>query len=275
VRILVTNDDGIDSVGLHVLARAMRPYGDVVVIAPDAEYSGASAAFGALHKIQPEVCHRQLDGIDETWAVTGPPALCVMFARLGAFGPPFDLIVSGINPGANVGRSVYHSGTVGATLTGRNGGVSGVAVSQSVTAFGVEGQGWDEMLVNQQWETAATVAGAVVERLVAELPTEPVVVNLNVPNVALDEIKGWRRTVVGTLPPRAMAAAVLEPKEGHDGTFHVRMGWGDPVALPSETDGGAVELDEVSITFLGRLMEDDSSPALPIVESGLAALLDR
>jgi 5'-nucleotidase len=275
VRILVTNDDGIDSVGLHVLARAMRPYGDVVVIAPDAEYSGASAAFGALHKIQPEVCHRQLDGIDETWAVTGPPALCVMFARLGAFGPPFDLIVSGINPGANVGRSVYHSGTVGATLTGRNGGVSGVAVSQSVTAFGVEGQGWDEMLINQQWETAATVAGAVVERLVAELPTEPVVVNLNVPNVALDEIKGWRRTVVGTLPPRAMAAAVLEPKEGHDGTFHVRMGWGDPVALPSETDGGAVELDEVSITFLGRLMEDDSSPALPIVESGLAALLDR
>jgi 5'-nucleotidase len=275
VRILVTNDDGIDSVGLHVLARAMRPYGDVVVIAPDAEYSGASAAFGALHKIQPEVCHRQLDGIDETWAVTGPPALCVMFARLGAFGPPFNLIVSGINPGANVGRSVYHSGTVGATLTGRNGGVSGVAVSQSVTAFGVEGQGWDEMLINQQWETAATVAGAVVERLVAELPTEPVVVNLNVPNVALDEIKGWRRTVVGTLPPRAMAAAVLEPKEGHDGTFHVRMGWGDPVALPSETDGGAVELDEVSITFLGRLMEDDSSPALPVVESGLAALLDR
>jgi 5'-nucleotidase len=275
VRILVTNDDGIDSVGLHVLARAMRPHGDVVVIAPDAEYSGASAAFGALHKIQPEVCRRKLDGIDETWAVTGPPALCVMFARLGAFGPPFDLIVSGINPGANVGRSVYHSGTVGATLTGRNGGVSGVAVSQSVTAFGVEGQGWDEMLVNQQWDTAAIVASAVVERLVADLPTEPVVVNLNVPNVALDEIKGWRRTVVGTLPPRAMAAAVLEPKEGHDGTFHVRMGWGDPVALPSETDGGAVELDEVSITFLGRLMEDESSTALPVVEAGLASLLDR
>ena len=252
MRILVTNDDGIDSVGLHVLARAMRPYGDVVVIAPDAEYSGASAAFGALHTIQPEVCRRQLDGIDETWAVTGPPALCVMFARLGAFGPPFDLIVSGINPGANVGRSVYHSGTVGATLTGRNGGVSGVAVSQSV----------------RELEN-------VVERLVAELPTEPVVVNLNVPNVALDEIKGWRRTVVGTLPPRAMAAAVLEPKEGHDGTFHVRMGWGDPVALPSETDGGAVELDEVSITFLGRLMEDESSTALPVVEAGLASLLDR
>ena len=87
MRILVTNDDGIDSVGLHVLARAVRPCGEVVVIAPDREYSGASAAFGALHLIHPEVHRTSIDGIDEAWAVSGPPALCVMFARLGAFGP--------------------------------------------------------------------------------------------------------------------------------------------------------------------------------------------
>jgi len=186
VRILVTNDDGIDSVGLHVLARAMRRHGEVVVIAPDSEYSGASAAFGALYRIQPEVHRTTLDGIDEAWAVGGPPALCVMFARLGAFGPPFDLVVAGINPGANVGRSVYHSGTVGAALTARNGGVSGVAVSQAVTGFGVEGQGWDDMLRNQQWDTAAAVAAAVVGGLVAEPPPEPVVVNVNVPNLPLD-----------------------------------------------------------------------------------------
>jgi 5'-nucleotidase len=123
VRILVTNDDGIDSVGLHVLARAMRSHGEVVIVAPDREYSGASAAFGALHLIQPEVHTAHVEGIDVSWAVSGPPALCVMFARLGAFGAPFDLVVSGINPGANVGRSVYHSGTIGATLTGRNGGI--------------------------------------------------------------------------------------------------------------------------------------------------------
>ena len=93
MRILLTNDDGIDGVGLHVLAKAMRPHGEVVVIAPDGEYSGASSAFGALHKIQPEVKRCHLDGIDEAWSVSGPPALCVMFARLGAFGAPFDLIV--------------------------------------------------------------------------------------------------------------------------------------------------------------------------------------
>jgi 5'-nucleotidase len=119
------------------------------------------------------------------------------------------------------------------------------------------------------------VAGSVVAAMVADLPTEPVVVNLNVPNVALDQVKGWRRTVVGTQPPRAMASAVLEPKHGHDGTFHVRMGWGEPVALPIETDGGAVEQDEVSITFLGRLMEETTSAALPQAEAALAALLDR
>lgn len=257
MRILVTNDDGIDSKGLHVLARAMRAHGEVTVVAPDSEYSGASAAFGALYKIQPEVHRAHVEGIDESWAVGGPPALCVMFARLGAFGEPFDLIVSGINPGANVGRSVYHSGTIGACLTGRNGGVSGVAVSQAVENFGVEGQGWDEMLLGQRWESAAEVASAVVGGLVSDFPTEPVVLNVNVPNLPVDQMKGWRRTKVGMIPPRVMANAVLEPKEGHEGSFYVRMSWGDPVTLPIETDGGAVEAGEVSITYLNRLAEHE------------------
>jgi 5'-nucleotidase len=253
VRILVTNDDGIDSVGLHVLARALRSLGEVVVVAPDAEYSGASAAFGALHLIQPEVQRRHIDGLDEVWAVSGPPALCVMFARLGVFGTGYDLVVAGINPGANVGRSVYHSGTVGACLTARNGGISGVAVSQAVTGFGVEGQGWDEMLVGQQWESAADVAVAFVGAFVDGPPAEPFVANVNVPNVPIREMKGWRTTKVGTLPPRVLATARLEPKVGHDSAYHVRMSWGDAVELPVDTDGGAVERDVVSVTFLGRL----------------------
>ncbi len=256
MRILLTNDDGIDSNGLHVLARAMRPFGDVVVAAPNTEYSGAGAALGALHLIKPEVHRATIAGLDDVWSVTGPPALCVMFARLGAFGPPFDLVVSGINPGANVGRSVYHSGTIGACLTARNGGVSGVAVSQSVANFGIEGQGWDEMLIGQKWQTAATVAATVVEALIANLPADPVIVNLNVPNVELGDLSGWRSTVVGQSPPRAMAAAILEPKEGHEGAFHVRMNWGDTLDLPPHTDGGAVERNEVSVTYLSRIVAD-------------------
>lgn len=252
-RLLLTNDDGIDSVGLHALARAMRQHGDVVVIAPDREYSGAGAALGALHLMQPEAQRVHLDGIAEAWAVSGPPALCVLFARLGAFGDAFDLVVSGINPGANVGRSVYHSGTVGACLSGRNGGISGVAVSQAVTGFGIEGQGWDEMLVGQKWQTAAEIASVVVGGLLADLPVDPVVINLNIPNVELVDLVGWRLTEVGTEPPRKVAVAELEPKEGHEGAFRIRMAWGDAVELPPHTDGGAVERDEVSITYLSRL----------------------
>jgi 5'-nucleotidase len=263
VRILVTNDDGIDSVGLHVLARAMRAHGEVVIVAPDREYSGASAAFGALHLIQPEVHHAHVEGIDVAWSVSGPPALCVMFARLGAFGEPFDLVVSGINPGANVGRSVYHSGTIGATLTGRNGGISGVAVSQAVSGFGVEGQGWDDMLVGQKWHAAAAVADVIVGGLIADPPADPVVINLNVPNLELADMRGWRRATVGQEPPRAMAGVTLEPKEGHTGSYYARMSWGDALELPAHTDGGAVERGEVAITYLNRLQHDHDETLAP------------
>ena len=186
MRILVTNDDGIDSIGLHMLARAMTDIGDVVVVAPDKEYSGSGAGFGPLHLIKPDVHRAWIDGIDEVWSVTGPPALCVMFGRLELFGH-YDLVVAGINPGANVGRSVYHSGTVGACLTARNGGISGVAVSQTVESFGVEGQGWEEMLADQHWETAAEVARAAVGGLVTALPEKPVVLNINVPDRELSD----------------------------------------------------------------------------------------
>ncbi len=272
MRILLTNDDGVNSVGLHVLARAMVPFGDVVVIAPNAEYSGASAALGALHLMQPEVCRLQMDGIEEAWSVSGPPALCVMFARLGAFGPPFDLVVSGINPGANVGRSVYHSGTIGACLSGRNGGVSGVAVSQAVAGFGVEGQGWDEMLIGQRWETAAEVAAAFVRGLVADMPAEPVVVNINVPNVELHQVAGWKRAAVGLEPPRRLSTAVLEPKQGHDNAYHVRMTWGDAVELPEDTDGGLIERNYVAVSYLTRLADHDR-PDMGSAEDELHAVL--
>ncbi|MEI6495998.1 MAG: 5'/3'-nucleotidase SurE [Actinomycetota bacterium] len=272
MRILLTNDDGIDSVGLHVLARAMRRHGDVVIIAPDREYSGASAALGALHLIQPEVYKTSVEGIDEAWALTGPPALCVMFARLGAFGAPFDLIVSGINPGANVGRSVYHSGTIGAALTARNGGISGIAVSQAVSGFGVEGQGWDEMLVGQKWESAAAVADAFVEGFVADMPSEPVVVNINVPNCDVADMVGWRHARVGTEPPRRMSTAVLDPKEGHEGAFFVRMTWGEAEELPVDTDGGIVERNEVAVTYLSRLLADQRAD-LGQAEKSLSALV--
>jgi 5'-nucleotidase len=268
MRILVTNDDGIDSQGLYVLARSLLAHGEVVIAAPDREYSGAGAGLGPLHLLQPEIHRVAIEGVAEAWAVTGPPALCVMFSRLGAFGPPFDLVVAGINPGANVGRAVYHSGTVGAALTARAGGISGVAISQSVNEGGVEGQGWDEMLVGQRWETAGAVATAVVGAIIDKPPATPAVVNINVPNCDLDQVKGWRQASVGAIPPRVVKKVRLDPKIGHEGAFHVRMDWGDPVLLPEDTDGGAVERNEIAITYLSALAADlhadISAPALAL-----------
>ena len=270
-RLLLTNDDGIDSVGLHVLARAMQAHGDVVVAAPDSEYSGAGASLGALHVIHPELRPAKVDGISEAWAVTGPPGLCVMFARLGVFGP-VDLVVSGINPGANVGRAIYHSGTVGAALTARNGGVSGVAVSQAVAGFGVEGQGWDEMIADQCWDTAATVASDIVAAILAAPAREPVVVNVNVPNLPLADVAGWRHATVGLLPPRTVARGHLDPVAGKEGVYAVRMEWGDEIALPPDTDGGAIERNEVTVSYLSRLVAE-ARDDLPGVDAALDGLL--
>lgn len=267
MRLLVTNDDGIDSTGLHVLARRLAPLGEVVIVAPDTEYSGFGAALGTLHLMHPEVHRADVEGVAEAWAVTGPPALCVYFARLGAFGD-FDLVVAGINPGVNTGRSIYHSGTVGAVLTARNGGLPGIAVSQSVIGFGVEGQGWDEMLEGQEWETAAEVAAVAAEAMLASPSDEPAAVNLNVPNCPVDQIKGWRHTEVGTIPPRAVADARLVPKIGHDRAFVVEMDWSDPIELPAETDGGTVERDYVSVSYLSRFSHVDR-PDLAGVDAAL------
>ncbi len=271
VRILVTNDDGIASIGLHVLARAMKPFGEVVIAAPNTEYSGYGAALGTLHDMKPDVRREVVDGIDEAWSISAPPALCAMFGRLGVFGD-IDLVVSGINPGANVGRAVYHSGTVGACLTARNGGISGVAVSQSVDAFGIEGQGWEEALGTQRWEGAAEVAAIAVGALVEDMPDEPLVLNITVPYRLAKDMEGWKRTDVGEAPPRGLAKAELIPKPGAVETFHVEMKWGDAIQIPESEDGGAVMAGYASVTWLGRL--EGLTPHHPTMKAAESALDD-
>ncbi|MDQ6784065.1 MAG: 5'/3'-nucleotidase SurE [Actinomycetota bacterium] len=266
-RILVTNDDGIDSEGLHVLARRMEDHGEVVVVAPDREYSGASAALGPLHLIRPEAQRAHVHGVAEAWAVSGPPGLCVMFAVMGAFAGPFDLVVAGINPGENTGRAVYHSGTVGAVVTARCRSVSGVAVSQAVRGPSVEGQGEEDDVVGQHWATAATVAATVVAGLLASPPKAAIAMNVNVPNVDVDQLRHWRSTTLATLPARALASATLRPKPGHTGAFRIEMAWGEPAILGPDTDGGAVASGEVSITALGAYTETEVNAAPGVADA--------
>ena len=148
MRVLVTNDDGVESEGLHVLTAALAAAGlDVFVIAPNSDRSGTGAAIGLVHADQ-HLDSQQVElpgcaGID-AYAIDGPPGMCVIAGRLGAFGEPPDVVVSGINPGLNTGRAILHSGTVGAALTAQNFGGSGLAVSTEL------GDRW-------YWDTAARV----------------------------------------------------------------------------------------------------------------------
>jgi len=280
VRILVTNDDGIESVGLHVLAKAVEHFGDVTVVAPLFECSGAGASIGTLTGDYP-VVHKQhvpALGSMESWSVSGPPALCVMYAQLGAFGEPFDLIVSGINPGQNVGWSVYHSGTIGAALTGRNRGASGLAVSLGFNGKELEGQTWPEIVAGMQWETAATIAVEVLEGFFASPPDRPVVMNLNVPNGPLDAVEGWDVGVVGSEPPRRLTKGRLVEgdTDEHGQVYRLEMDWGSGRTLIEGTDGFLVANKRASLSWLGDLTNttpDDAHHAA--ITSRLNALLPK
>jgi len=110
MKVLVTNDDGVASPGLHALARSLVEQGhDVIVVAPDREMSGSAAAIGQVHVDEGIDAERiELPGLDgvPAYALAGPPGLCVLTARLGGFGEPPEMVVCGINPDATpAGRS--------------------------------------------------------------------------------------------------------------------------------------------------------------------------
>jgi 5'-nucleotidase len=177
VRTLITNDDGIGSAGLHTLAAVARDAGlEVVVVAPSWDSSGASASLTAvMHDGRLLVDEVQLDGLPEVVASSAEaaPAFIVRAAMTGAFGPPPDLVLSGVNRGLNVGHAVLHSGTVGAALTASTHGRPAVAFSLHAPGM-------------PRWDTAAVVAREVVGWFVDQ--SGPLVLNVNVPDVEADSL---------------------------------------------------------------------------------------
>jgi len=195
MRILLTNDDGVLAPGIAAMARAVAgwiadcPEGDereAVIVAPDRNYSGMSSAVGDVFDFPTVRYERHViagaEGI-RAYGVEAPPALCAIIGSLGSFGMRPDLIVSGINAGANVGRSVLHSGTVGAILSGAQLGLSGLAVSVQ----------WGE---DVHYDVAAALAIEVLEDLLSA-PSRTLL-NLNVPNVTREHLRGVRRGRIST-----------------------------------------------------------------------------
>jgi len=187
VRILVTNDDGVEAPGIAALARAACRSGhEVVVVAPLEDWSGASAAVGAFYR-RDGVDYRTfaIAGLENvpTYGIDGPPALGVILACVGGFGKRPDIVLSGINHGVNVGRSALHSGTIGAVLTAAQFGIRGLATS---IRYGPD---------PVPWQTAADLAYAMIP--VLETAPTATVLNLNVPDVQSHDLRGVRAARLG------------------------------------------------------------------------------
>jgi 5'-nucleotidase len=167
---MVTNDDGIDSPGLHALASALDALDhEVLVVAPSEDMSGVGAAIGKIRADRRiETRPAAIPGAEHltAHALTGPPGLAVMAACLGAFGEPPDLVVTGVNAGPNTGHACLHSGTVGAALTAATFGISALATSVGVS---------DPM----HWQTACDLIDDPL-RMLMRLPSATVL-NLNAP----------------------------------------------------------------------------------------------
>jgi 5'-nucleotidase len=175
-RVIVTNDDGIDSPGLRKLAAGLADEFDVVVAAPASDMSGSGTGIGGFDPVKGvDLTTVKMEGIT-AYTIAGPPGLAVMAAALGAFGRFPDLVVSGVNAGMNVGHSIIHSGTVGAALTARTFRSRGLAVSLA------QSEPW-------QWDTAVEVGVSAVRWMLGRRGS-PYVLNVNVPGVPLAEING-------------------------------------------------------------------------------------
>lgn len=182
MRALITNDDGIGSSGLSALARAAVATGlGAVVAAPQQESSGTSAGLSAVRDNGSVVVdHRTLEGLDDVpaYAVAAHPGFIALAAVNDAFGPAPDVVLSGINRGANVGRVVLHSGTVGAALTAALHGVRAIAVSLDAA-------------LNPHWDSGELVARHVLP-LLLEAPADAAF-NLNVPDRPASELGDLQR----------------------------------------------------------------------------------
>jgi 5'-nucleotidase len=204
MRVLVTNDDGIDSPGLHALVRVALSAGhDVVVAAPIEEASGAGAGLSAVDAegrivVEP----RTLDGGVPAYAVAASPAFIVLLATQSAFGPAPDLVLSGINRGANTGLAVLHSGTVGAAFTAVNNGCRAMAVSVNC------GYGGNAV---PRWDTAAAIATDLLPLVCGD--DTGFVLNVNAPNCDLGDVRGVRRATLATFG--VVQLTVLEQGHGY------------------------------------------------------------
>ena len=228
MRILLSNDDGYFAPGIEHLARALAEIADITVVAPERDRSGAS---NSLTLDRPLSLRRAANGFHY---VNGTPTDCVHLAVTGMLDELPDLVVSGINLGANMGDDTIYSGTVAAATEGFLLGIPGIAVSLCSKA-------------GAHFETAARVAREIVETVVRERPQAPLLLNVNVPDVPYAELRGRVVTRLGTRHKAEPVVRTTTPR--HETVYWVGAA-GAAQDAGEGTDFHAVGQGLVSITPL-------------------------
>jgi 5'-nucleotidase len=236
MHILVTNDDGVYASGLLALAQGMRTLGQVSILAPDRNWS----ASGHVKTMDRPLRVKDVTLADGTPALAtdGAPSDSVALALLGVVKEKIDLVVSGINPNENIGHDVTYSGTVTAAMEAVIGGVPGIAISLNSP---------EDKRLPLDYSTAAAVACRVAGKVLAEGLPEGVLLNVNVPYLKLEEIKGFMITRQGLRVYRDALDARKDPR----GRPYYWIGGEAPTGVIEEgTDFGALKAGYVSITPL-------------------------
>lgn len=196
MKILISNDDGYRAEGLRALTDALEPLAHVTVVAPDRNRSGAS------NSLTLDVPLRVFPVDERKFVVAnGTPTDCVHLAISGLFDFEHDMVVSGINDGANLGDDVLYSGTVAAAVEGRFLGLSAIAVSLVIQADS-----------GQHYATAARVAAELVMRVQRTPLHQATILNVNVPDVPYESLRGYRATRLGNRHRAERIVASEDPR---------------------------------------------------------------
>jgi 5'-nucleotidase len=234
--ILVTNDDGVSAPGLLALVQEMRQLGKVSVLAPDHNWS----AGGHVKTLERALRVREVRLADgsQAFASDGAPSDCVALGTLGYFEEPIDLVVSGINNGANFGHDVTYSGTVTAAMEAVIAGVPGIAISLDIPYGHID-------VVD--FGPAARAARQVMQRVVENgLPPE-ILLNVNVPFLKDEEIRGFHLTRQGLRVYHSRLDSRTDPR----GRPYYWIGGDAPTGVPERgSDIGALADGYISITPL-------------------------
>ena len=236
MHILVTNDDGVTAPGLLALAQALRALGKVTILAPDRNWS-ASGHVKTMHR---PLRVREIMLEDGLPALTadGAPSDCVALAVLGVVPEKIDLVVSGINPNANLGHDVTYSGTVTAAMEAVILGIPGLAVSLDSP---------ENHLGMLDYAPAAKIACQLAAKVIASGLPKGILLNINVPYLPEEEINGWQLTRQGL----RVYQDALDVRQDPRGRPYYWIGGDVPTGVPDRgTDFGALAEGFVSITPL-------------------------